>query len=394
MATIAIDSRMIAHSGIGTCLVGWLTDLIKRREDWSFVLLGNPALLASYQWSLAPNVFLDRFVAPIYGVTEQFCWLNKVRGRSFDLLWVPHYTIPLYWPGRLMVTIHDIAHFALPEVFGGLKRAYASAFLSRVAARATGVTFVSEFTAREFGKFFGPPRGISRVVYNGVSEEWFKADSSPKVPLQRPYMVAVGNVKPHKNLSRLILAFLSLRARLPHDLLIVGKEDGFITGDSSVRRHAADSGGRIRFTGWLTDEELMSLVSRADLLIQPSIYEGFGLPPLEAMAAGCPVAVSNCSALPEVCGGAAAYFDPHDVSSIASVVEAVLRDGAKRSIMVQEGRMRARQFSWGASSRGVESLMLELLECPGPGIKSRGVCADDKGLSGHGASWGKSMRVG
>lgn len=368
--TIAVDCRMIAHSGIGTSLHGCLEALLPRCPDWKFILFGSPDS-PRLRELVSANVRIRNFGAPIYSLSEQWGWLATSFGEQFDLLWIPHYNIPLAWPGRLLVTVHDIAHMALPSVFGHLKRAYASLFLHRVAKRADGVMFVSDFTANEFRRYFGSPCGISAVIHNGIGSQWTARRQRRTAGGGRPYIVAVGNVKPHKNLSGLVEAFRIIAGQVPHDLILIGKKDGFLTGDRTVQEAAGRLADRIRFTGWVSDEELIRLVEEADLLVHPSLYEGFGLPPLEAMALGCPVAVSRCSAMPDICGDAAAYFDPRSADSIASTILSTLLDAGRQRELSALGRARASRFSWQTSGRHLETLMRQVLARPALTILTR-----------------------
>ena len=183
------------------------------------------------------------------------------------------------------------------------------------------------------------------VVHNGVDAAWYKG-TQKKRPGAQPYLLFVGNVKPHKNLGRLLDAFDLLKDRIPHSLMIVGQKDGFITGDKEVVRRAERFGKRVQFTGVLSDDKLRGIYAAADLLVFPSLYEGFGLPPLEAMACGTPVACSRAASLPEVCGNAVEYFDPQDSKDIAEKVLKLIQDGKRRKSLKNEGLKRVKGFSW------------------------------------------------
>ena len=139
------------------------------------------------------------------------------------------------------------------------------------------------------------------------------------IPSQQ-YLLFVGNVKETKNIQRLISSFARVQWQIPHRLVIIGKNEGFITSDKSAAKGAEDLNARVTFTGSVSQEVLRKYMRGASGFVFPSLYEGFGLPPLEAMAAGIPVAASNTSAIPEVCGDCAIYFDPYDEHSIASAL--------------------------------------------------------------------------
>jgi glycosyltransferase involved in cell wall biosynthesis len=324
---------MIDASGIGTAIKGWLGLLLPEHTEWRFVLLGDVEVLSKFAWADLPHVTLRGFAAPIYSLREQWEWF-KLRGAGFDLLWVPHFNIPYFWPGRLMVTVHDVIFLAMPELFSRLKIIYARLFLSRIRDRANGVIFVSRFTSDEFTRLVGSPLGRAEVIHNVIDPSWFAPAPRSDVPARfadKPYIACVGNVKPHKNLRRLILAYGQIADQIPHRLLIIGRKDGFLTGDNEVEGLAASLTDRIVFTGFVSDAALHAIVAHADLLVHPSLYEGFGYPPLEAMAAGCPVAIADIPPLREMCGDAAVYFNPADPAGMAEVIRARLGVHVKSS---------------------------------------------------------------
>jgi glycosyltransferase involved in cell wall biosynthesis len=340
---LAVDVRMIRHSGIGTYTRNVLSRLIRNRPDWHFTLLGDPKILGEFDWAASGNVSVLPFTKPIYGLAEQAWWLG--RNLSADALWVPHYNVPLLWRGRLFVTIHDVAHLALPEFRGSLpKRLYAETLMRHIRRRAAGIAFVSEFSEREFTRLVGAPAGASSVIPHGVDPTWL--ETRRPEPAGRPYVVFLGNVKPNKNLVRLLEAFGRLDHQFPHELVLVGQRDGFLSGDDGVMKAASFLGDRVRFTGKLGDAEVRRLVAGADLLVMPSIYEGFGLPIVEAMACGCPVLAARAASLPEVGGDAVWYCDPFDTVDIAQQMGALLQDAPERQKMSDHGRARARRFDW------------------------------------------------
>jgi glycosyltransferase involved in cell wall biosynthesis len=358
--TIAIDVRMLTASGIGTCLVNLVPRIVAARPEWSFRLFGRSEELSDYGWSRAPNVAIFPFTSPIYGIAEQLHWPARSVAGS-DLVWSPHYNIPLRWRGRLLVTVHDIAHMALPKVYRNpLHRGYAALMAQGVRRRANVIHFDSAFTQAEFTRLIGAPKGASIVVHNGVDESWFRVEPPADRP-ERPYIVYVGNVKPHKNLGGLLSAFAGKVAEIPHDLLIVGKREGFITGDGRIVGIAERLGARVIFTGRVSDDALKETIAGADALVLPSFYEGFGLPPLEAMACGCPVLVASAASLPEVCGDAALYCDPFDAKDIGRSLVRILTDQVLRTALRAKGRARAARFTWEAATEKHVKTMESLL---------------------------------
>ena len=359
---VAVDARMLDASGIGTYLQNVLRRLVAAGPQWRLLLLGDPDVLARQAWSRAPGVQVIAHRAPLYGLRGQMLPV-AARQLSPDLLWVPHYNIPLAWRGRLLVTVHDLAHLALPEVFGrGARRVYACLTFAAVRRRAAGLLYVSRFSREEFHRLVGSPRGVEWVVPNGVDREWFAA--SRPAPAERPYFVYVGNVKPHKNLVRLLEAFATVAPELPHDLVLAGRRRGFLTGDPEVARRAEGLGERVRFTGFLETEELRRAVAGAAALVLPSLYEGFGLPAIEAMACGRPVLAARAGALPEVCGDAALYCDPLDPRDIAAGLRRLASDSGLASRLAAAGAERARRFDWDETAAGVSEAINQIISEP------------------------------
>jgi glycosyltransferase involved in cell wall biosynthesis len=348
---------MIGASGIGTYLSELLPRLIAARPRLGFTLLGPASVLNSLSWTDAANVGIINLDVPIYSVQEQIALPWRIPAGT-DLFWSPHYNIPLAWRGRLVVTVHDLAHLALPEFVGGAhRRAYARFMFGQVSRRASAIITVSDFTRTEFSRLLGTRGTKPEVIHSGVDPSWFELPPSAS-PHSRPYLLYVGNAKPHKNLGRLLEAFRQLDSRIQCDLLILGKNEGFLSGDGSVRAAADRLAPRVQLLGALPQELLMQYVSHAEALVLPSLYEGFGLPPLEAMACGCPAIVSRVASLPEVCGEAAVYFNPLEPSSIAQAILRVVEEPALRETLRCRGLERARQFTW-ESSAGKTLTILE-----------------------------------
>ena len=175
-------------------------------------------------------------------------------------------------------------------------------------------------------------------------------------PRTRPYLLYVGNVKPHKNLRRLIEAFQWIADEIPHDLVIVGQKSGFITGDDAViSAAAADS--RIHFTGHVHETTLQQYMVHATAMVFPSLYEGFGLPPLEAMACGCPVLASDAASIPEVCGEAVCYFNPHSTESLVFQLRRVITDQTLQQELSAKGLRHSRIYSWDQAAKRIVSMI-------------------------------------
>ena len=359
MTSIAIDARMIRSSGIGTIIANVTPRLIARNPGWRFQLIGDPGMIGQFGWSTAPNVEVVPFQAPIFTIAEQTRF-PVARLAPSRVLWSPNYQTPLRWKGKLLVNVNDMGHLVLPEMRNSLaKQIYARTMFARLRLRADAIAHISHFTADEFHRLIGRPRGREEVIHCGVDESWFSIAGA--TVRDRPYILFVGNVKPHKNIARLLDAYDRIRVDIPHDLVIAGRKEGFITGDNTVLNRIAEFGGRVAFTGSISDGEMKQLYAGAAALALPSLYEGFGLPPVEAMAAGVPALVSRAASLPEVCQDAALYCDPLDVEDMAIQLRRILTDQPLRQALCAKGRMRARQLNWDSCAQAYENTMNYLL---------------------------------
>jgi glycosyltransferase involved in cell wall biosynthesis len=332
--------------------------IVDRMGDVAVVGIGDRKRLAEFSWSKSEHVQLVECRARRYSLAEQV-QLPLAIPHETDLFFSPYYTVPLLYRGRLAVTVHDLSHRVVPEIISNPgKRVYAQIMYRSLRRRASVIFTVSQFSKTELLRFTKGPREDNIFpTHLGVSAEWSGAGAYPRVR-ERPYFLYVGNVKPYKNLRRLVEAFLSVRDRIPHDLVIVGQSEGLITGESPVFFNRVQTmSDRIVLTGYVSDKDLLSLVGNAEALVTPSLYEGFGLPPLEAMAAGTPIAVARAGSLPEVCGEAALYFDPLDIHDIAEKLVRMASDPRLREELKVRGLERSKMFRWEeCSMRTVEGL--------------------------------------
>jgi glycosyltransferase involved in cell wall biosynthesis len=341
--------RWIDASGVGTYIKGILPGIVERLENVSIVGLGVRSRLEEFPWSRAANVRLIDCRAARYSLTEQFQVPLAIPAGT-DLFFTPYYTIPLLYPGRLAVTVHDLSHRVVPEIIGNArKRIYAQVMFRALRKRASLIFTVSDFSKAELLRLTtGSREDNILTTHLGITNEWYTAADLPAVRA-RPYFIYVGNIKPYKNVGRLVEAFMRIQHSLPQDLVIVGQSEGLITGESAeFFKRVRTAGGRIHLTGFVSHRELLSLVAGARALIMPSLYEGFGLPALEAMAAGVPVAAANVASLPEVCGDAALYFDPMQVDDIAAKLVRIGSDDALCLALKVKGVERSRLFTWDA----------------------------------------------
>jgi len=273
--------------------------------------------------------------------------------------------LPPLVPCRSIVTIHDCIHLMFPQYLPSrLAFTYARGSIRLAARRATRVLTVSESSKRDILRFVDVAPGKIDVIYNAYDERFGVEPREEEIvrvreryQLHDEFVLYAGNVKPHKNLERLIQAFDLVRKRgLEHlKLVLIGDE---ISKYAALRRavHSHQLHKYVRFLGYLPEETLAVMYRLAGVFVFPSLYEGFGLPPLEAMASGTPVVTSNVSSLPEVAGDAAILVDPYDVTSIVDGVRRVLTDPLLADELRRRGLSRARDFSWERSVGGTHDI--------------------------------------
>lgn len=250
-----------------------------------------------------------------------------------------------------VVTIHDLAFLRWPEQVPARRYQYLAKAVPAAAKAARRVLTVSEATKRDVVELLGVAPDKVVVTPLGVDARFAPPSTAAvevfreRAAIRRPYVLVVGTLEPRKNLPRLLDAFALIAPRVPHQLVLIGPE-GWLTGPFHEQLERLRLGDRVRLTGFVPDGDLPAWYAGADCVAVPSLYEGFGLPALEAMACGAPVVVSNVSALPEVVGDAGVLVDPNDTDSIAAGLESVLGDPAARMRMTANGRLRAAEFSW------------------------------------------------
>ena len=356
---VAIDARKLHDFGIGTYIRNLLRQLARIDRQTDYVLLSR-AQDMDVAAQLGPNFRAVLEPSPNYSLREQAHVPWVLRRERPDVFHAPHYVLPPAVTCRSVVTIHDCIHLMFPQYLPN-KMAYAYARASMWAAvkRSDRILTVSEASKRDILHFFNVAPEKIVVVYNAIDDHFWLTPADEEVArvreryqLDHQFILYVGNIKPHKNLVRLIESFAELRRTGFEELklLIIGDE---ISKLPALRRavHGHKLHKHVRFLGFVSDDTLRVLYRLAALFAFPSLYEGFGLPPLEAMASGTPVVASNQSSLPEVTGDAAVLVDPYDVASIVDGMRRVLSDATLAADLRRRGPARAREFSW---SRSVE----------------------------------------
>jgi len=327
VTTVLLDARKARDFGIGRYVLGLLRALARRGEFRlsAVVFPGDAGLLPE---GVTPVVSRAR----PYTAGELVAVRSAIAREKPDLFHAPHYVVPFFPPRATVVTIHDLMHLSRPEHATLPKRAYATWMLRRSVKLSSRIITVSDAVGREVAGAFPGASAKLTVIPNGVGPEFRPGTSAPD---GAPYLLFLGNDKPHKNLDGLLAAFAILRAESPGlRLLLAGVPPG--------RR----AGPGVEALGFVPDEAIPTLVAGARALLLPSFTEGFGLPVLEAQAAGTPVACSDLPALREASGGAAVFFDPHDEASIARAASGLLGDAAARARLRDAGLAHAAAFTW------------------------------------------------
>ena len=294
----------------------------------------------------------------------------ELRRFPVDVLHV-QYTAPPFCPAPVIATIHDLAFEHLPETFTRRGQMQLRLTVRRTARRAARIITVSEFSRQDIIRTYRLPPEKIAVAHNGI-EACFTphpassseaADTRRRFGIERDYVLAVGSLQPRKNLARLVRTYAKLRAEhagFNHQLVIAGRKlwlSGEIFAEIERQKCARDC----VVTDYVAEEELPALYRSAAAFVYPSLFEGFGLPPLEAMACGTPVVTSNTSSLPEIVGDAAVMIDPYDETAMAQAMLEVVSNQQLRARLREAGRQRAQGFTWRAAAEKTLALYQEVL---------------------------------
>lgn len=291
-------------------------------------------------------------------ITNQRFMPRLARAGGFDIVHYPANVGALRPATTNVLTIHDLSFLHHPEWFRRDRAVYYRWAVARSARAAARVLTVSEFTGREVQDWLGIPRNRIDVTPNGIGTEFVPASATQcvqvrdKYRLPERYLLYVGTLEPRKNIPRLIEAWTQIAPETEADLVIAGrigwKRESIL---GAVDRNWFK--GRIHLPGYVELEDLPALLSSAHAFVWPSLFEGFGLPPLEAMACGTPVVTSNTAAIPEIVGAAALLVDPLDVSALADAMRRIGVDAALREDLRAKGLARAAEFTWRACAQRV-----------------------------------------
>ena len=371
----------MSEFGVGTYIRNIVRTLGRLDHENSYFLLGPSAKLEEIA-PLPENFRNIPLVAPERSVQGYREFRSAVKSLSCDLVHIPNlFSVPRALPCPYVMTVHDmIEHMSRPRDRVGFWGSLHFQSTKRVLAGAARIFAVSNFTRNEIEKLFDIPLNHIEVVYNAIDERFLRghATSSDREMIAKryqvtyPFLLYAGRISPHKNVVRMIEAFSALKAALEKDgaypdlkLIIIGDD---LSGNPDLRRTVIRSGVQndVRFLGFIPIEVLRIFYDEAKIFVFPSLYEGFGLPPLEAMVHGTPVVTSNVSSLPEVVGNAAVMVNPENVFEIMRALHRVLLDKALRDRMKERGYQQATRFSWDISVRRVLDVYRQVVEDGAP----------------------------
>ncbi len=373
--------------GVGTYIRNVVKTLARLDRETKYFLIGSPEKVAEYG-PLPANFHTIPLAAREDTLKGAIEFRAIVRRLECDVAHIPHlFWIPRGLPCPYVVTVHDL----LEHMYGArdgsnLRRRVHLQLTRRALRRAARVVAVSQFTKSEIEKILGAGQTRTEVVYNAIDERFLHGHAtdadrqliSQRYQVNYPFVLYAGAIRPHKNVVRTIEAFSALRSELEKEnqlrdlkLIIIGDD---LSGHPDLRRTVVRSGVQndVRFLGFVPIEVLRIFYDVAKLFVFPSLYEGFGLPPLEAMAHGTPVVTSNSTSLPEVAGNAALMVNPENVFEIQRAMQKALLDATLRERMKQRGYEQAKRFSW---TNSVERILEIYREVARTGV-ARGVAAD------------------
>lgn len=348
---------MMFHSGIGTYIRNLLPYL---NETFTNVRVLAPASFVK-KWPELARFDLIPITTPLYSVQEQIQLPFNIP--ACDLFWTPHYNIPLA-PIRAkmrIVTIHDVYHLVYGHTLSLPKRMYARVMIRAAARYSSRVITVSQFSKDEIVKYAHVSPDKVSVVHNGINCDHFSSSTKSNVKelynLPENYFFFVSTLAPHKNLTRLLKAWNQVIGNHPDWSLVLAGKEVKNKEYLQVFDLFPNLRSKVRFLGEVKDQDLPALYENAYAAISPSLYEGFGLPPLEAMAMGCPSIVSQAASYPEVCGEASLYINPYDEADIAQKIILLIENASLRETLSQKGSKRVELFTWKKAAEAHIDLM-------------------------------------
>ena len=360
-AHLASTSATYRAAGTSRYLMGLLTEL--RRIDAPERIVaymsrlhapGTLAATSRFALRLSP---LPTWRPAVRILWEQFLWPGLLLRDGIDVVHGPAHALPLGWPGRSVVTIHDLSFLVDPTTFHLANHRYLQTIVRLSVRRATRIIAVSESTRRDIIRYLGAAPERIDVIHEGVSAEFHPrapdelAAFRAKHGLMDAFILFLGTIEPRKNLPRLLEAYAELRRRGRVELpLVIAGGEGPGAAATFLRCESLGLQGSVRFVGFVPEEDKPLWYNSAHVFVFPSQYEGFGLPVLEAFACGTPVVASDRSSLPEVVGDAGLLVDPFDTTALAEAMTQVIEDANLRHRLIAAGQEQAARFSWTAAA--------------------------------------------
>jgi glycosyltransferase involved in cell wall biosynthesis len=361
---VAIDVRHISDFGVGTYIRNVLRTLTRLDRENQYCVIGDPERIREVG-ELPPNFQPVHYTAEEHSLRGYMQFRSLVKQHGCGLVHVPHlWPVPVYLPCPYVVTVHDLLDYMYRvDRRGGFRSVFNFSFTRTVLERAERIFAVSNFTKNDVQRLFGIDPEKVEVIYNAIDDRFRLGHATDadrdfiaeRYQVNHPFILYAGRISPHKNVVRIIEAFSALKAELEKidkypdlKLIIIGDE---VSKHPDLRRAAIKSGlqNDVRFLGFVPIDVLRIFYDAAKIFVFPSLYEGFGLPPLEAMAHGTPVVTSNTSSLPEVVGSAAVLVNPENVFDIMRALLKVLTDQTLRERLKQRGYEQAARYSWEVS---------------------------------------------
>jgi len=351
---IGVDVRELEKgkaTGIGRYLLDLLKFATKEKPRWEFILFGNQATKIDLEASNLEKIFIAEYFTPWWDQIKLPRYLKKER---VDIFLTPYLKVPLSIPCKLVVIINDLIPFLFPE-YQKLKdrprRIYFKNLGRRAAGRADKIITISQHSKKDILKVFQIPEEKIKVIYLGVDRAYQPLisnlkEATSKYGINKKFIFYFGNFNPHKNVKALIEAYYRLPQKIKdgYQLVLGGRRDRHCMGlEKMIKRLKLEE--KAIFTGFISEKDLPAIYSAAELFVFPSLREGFGLPPLEAMACGTPVITSNITSLPEVVGEAGILVNSYNVDEIKAAIIKVLTDSALRNNLIKRGLERAKQFT-------------------------------------------------
>lgn len=365
----------MSEFGVGTYIRNIVRTLGRLDHESQYFLIGPPTKVQEIE-PLPPNFQTVPLLSDERSIRGYYEFRTALRNLDCDLVHIPNlFSIPRGLPCPYVMTVHDMLdHMSRARQRNGFLRSLYFQFTKRILGGAARIFAVSNFTRNEIEKLFDIPLDHIEVVYNAIDERFLRGHASAsdreliaqRYQVTYPFLLYAGRISPHKNVVRMIEAFSALKTELEKDhvyqnlkLIIIGDD---LSGNPDLRRTVVRSGVQndVRFLGFIPIEVLRIFYDEAKIFVFPSLYEGFGLPPLEAMAHGTPVVTSNVTSLPEVVGNAAVLVNPENVFEIMRALHRVLMDKSLRDRMKERGYQQVRRFSWEISVRRVLDVYREV----------------------------------